>query len=174
MAKRGPLCTTGGNADRCSHCGKQHGGSSKNQDELPQDPEPPSSTCRNTVKHLSMQTCAPSVHTALFTVATTWRQPSVLGQRTGQRRSGAWTRWDAPQPSGRRNSAMCDHTVDLENIVLCERSQVVKDMNLGRHSYVGWETESNKHTNRTSKQTHRQTAVRWSPEGTGVGGGRRG
>ena len=69
---------------------------------------------------------------------------------------------------------MCDHTVDLESLALREGSQVGKDTNLGRHSYVGWETESNKHTNRTSKQTHRQTAVRWSPEGTGVGGGRRG
>ena len=30
VEKREPLCTLGGNADHCDHCGKQYGDTSKN------------------------------------------------------------------------------------------------------------------------------------------------
>ena len=39
MEKKEPSCTVGGNANRCSHCGKQYGSSSKKKKkvEIPYD-----------------------------------------------------------------------------------------------------------------------------------------
>ena len=41
VEKREPLCTVGGNVNRCCRCGKQYGGSSKLNIELPYDPAIP-------------------------------------------------------------------------------------------------------------------------------------
>ena len=41
VEKRNPLYTVGRNINGCSHCGKQYGGFSKTQIELPSDPAVP-------------------------------------------------------------------------------------------------------------------------------------
>ena len=38
VEKREPFCTVGGNANWCSHCGKQYGDTSKKLMDLPFDP----------------------------------------------------------------------------------------------------------------------------------------
>ena len=77
VEKREPLCTIGGNADWCSHCGKQYGGSSKNW----------KWTCLMTqwfhfwdiykeIQNTNAKECITPVFTAaLFTTAKTWKRP---------------------------------------------------------------------------------------------------
>ena len=78
MEKREPSCTVGGNANSCSHSGKQCGGSSKKlKIDLPYDPAiallgiyP-----RDTGVRMCGGTCTPMFIAALSTIAKLWKEP---------------------------------------------------------------------------------------------------
>ena len=77
MEKREPSCTVGGNANWCSHSGKQCGGSSKLKIDLSYDPAiallgiyP-----RDTGVRMHRGTCTPMFIAALSTIAKLWKEP---------------------------------------------------------------------------------------------------
>ena len=78
MEKEDLFCTAGGNANWCSHSGKQYGGSSKKlKIELPYDPAiallgiyP-----RDTGMLFQRGTCTPMFIAALSTIAKVWKEP---------------------------------------------------------------------------------------------------
>ena len=72
-----PCCAAGGNANWCSHCGKQYGDSSKLKVELPYDPAiallgiyP-----KDTKIQIQRDTCTPVFIAALSTVGKLWKKP---------------------------------------------------------------------------------------------------
>ena len=77
VQKKEPSCTACGNADWCSHCGKQYGVSSKKSKmELPFDPS--NTTSVNTKKSetpIRKNICIPMFIAALFIIAKIWKQP---------------------------------------------------------------------------------------------------
>ena len=78
VEKRETSCTVGGDADWCSHCGKQYGSYVKKlKKELPYDPvisflgiypEKTETLIRKNI-------CTPMFTAALFTIAKIWKQP---------------------------------------------------------------------------------------------------
>ena len=86
VKKREPWCTSGGSVNRCSHCGKRNGGSSKNYKiELPHNPAIPLlgiylTKLKNTN---SKNICTPTFTVALLTRVKIWKQskcPLTEGQ----------------------------------------------------------------------------------------------
>ena len=77
MEKREPYYTVGGNADWCSHCGKQHEFLRKLKMELPFNPAIPVlvSYPKNTETPVQKNLCTPIFIAALFTIAKCWEQP---------------------------------------------------------------------------------------------------
>jgi len=77
VKKREPWCTSGGNENWCSHCGKRYGGSSKNYKiELPHNPAIPLlgiylTKLKNTN---SKNICSPVFTVALLTTSKIWKQ----------------------------------------------------------------------------------------------------
>ena len=78
MEKREPSCTVGGNANWCSHSGKQCGGSSKKlKIDLPYDPAVALLGIypRDTGVLMHRGTCTPMFIAALSTIAKLWKEP---------------------------------------------------------------------------------------------------
>ena len=77
MGKKGTSFTAGGNADWCSHCGKQYGGSSKIKNRVTTWPSRPSSGYlqNNVEAFICKKICTSMFIAALFVVAKTWKQP---------------------------------------------------------------------------------------------------
>ena len=78
MEKREPSCTVGGNANWCSHSGKQSGGSSKKSKiELSYDPATALLGIypRDTGVLFQRDTCTPMFIAALSTIAKLWKEP---------------------------------------------------------------------------------------------------
>ena len=69
--------TVGGNVSWCSHCEEQHKGSPKKTiNELPHDPATPLLGIYPKKTIIRNETCTPMFIAALFTIATTWKQPN--------------------------------------------------------------------------------------------------
>ena len=74
MEKGGPFCTVGGNANWCSHCGKQYGVSSEGKNRTTYDAAiallgiyP-----KNTKILIQSDTCSPMLIAALFIITKLW------------------------------------------------------------------------------------------------------
>ena len=74
MERREPSYTVSGNVSWCSHYGKQYGGSSKSQTELPYDPAIPLLSIYSDKTIIQKDMRIPMFTTALFTIARTWKQ----------------------------------------------------------------------------------------------------
>ena len=80
VEKREPLYTHGGNANWCSHYGKQYGGFSKNEKENYHRIQQFHSWVfiqKNPKTLIRKDTCTPTFTAALFTIANIWKQPKV-------------------------------------------------------------------------------------------------
>ena len=78
MAKREPFCTVGGNADWCSHCGKQYGDTSEKLNmKLPYDPVIPVLRIHPKEPKTLIQKniCTSMFIVVSFTIAKIWKQP---------------------------------------------------------------------------------------------------
>ena len=77
VEKGEPFCTVGGNADWCSHCGKQNGISSKIKNGTASDPVIPLLGIypKKPKTPIQKNLCAPMFIAALFAIANIWKQP---------------------------------------------------------------------------------------------------
>ena len=77
VEKREPLGTVGGNADWCSHCGKQYGATSKIKNTTAYDKVLPllGIYYKKPETLIGKNICAPMLIALLFTIAKIWKQP---------------------------------------------------------------------------------------------------
>ena len=76
-----PFCTVGGNADWCSHCGKQYGDTSEKLNmKLPYDPGIPllEIYLKKTKTLIRKNVSTPMFIAALFTITKIWKQPKCI------------------------------------------------------------------------------------------------
>ena len=125
VEKREPSYTADGNANWCSHYGKQYGGSLKNcKIELPYDPAIPLLDIYPKKTLIRKDTCTPMFIAALFTIAKTWKQPKCSS--TDEWIKTMWYVYTVEYyPAIKKNETMplAATWMNLEIIILSEVSQ---------------------------------------------------
>uniref|UniRef100_A0A9L0IET0 Uncharacterized protein n=1 Tax=Equus asinus TaxID=9793 RepID=A0A9L0IET0_EQUAS len=104
-----PSYTAGGNANYCSHYGKQYGDSSKKlKIELPYDPAIPLLGIypKSLKSAIPKVLCTPMFTAALFTIAKTWKQPKCPSTDEWIKKfCGIYIQWNTTQLQNRTKSS---------------------------------------------------------------------
>ena len=137
VEKRKPTYTVGGNADWCSHCGKQYERSSQNL-KMGQTYDPailllgtqvylkkPKTLIRKNIRTLMFTA-------ALLTIAKIRKQRKCPSIEKWIKSNGACAQWNITRPLKNRNLAICDST-DGPRVYYAKGSQTEKDKTIWFH-----------------------------------------
>ena len=128
VEKREPSFTIVGDVNWYNHYGKQYGGTSENNVELPYDPAIPLLGIYLDNTFIKKDACTPIFIAALFTIAKTWKQPKCPSTDEWIKKMCYIYTWNSTQPK-KKNKIMpfAATWMELEIFILSEVSQKEKD-----------------------------------------------
>ena len=147
MEKRGLYCTAGGNVNWYSHYGEWYGLLNKPGIKLPYDPAIPLVGIYPEKTTILKGICTPMFTAALFTLATTWKQPRCQYRRCGGGRCILYIYIYEYYSAIKRNKfeSVVVRWMNLESVILNEISQKEKNKHhiLSPSGSVGKESACN-------------------------------